>query len=188
MSSWSYIVLLGSVVAVLASLMPKRADRQQGGGSVKDFQESLEHYMGQIEQENRELLAHFSQIHKEHDREQAELKARINQLEEQYAAAEAKFNAVLDTFHKQLERIQARSDAEWTGKSEVKSSENEPVQDTGNADQSHQAMQIKQRYSEVFELQSQGKSADYIAKKLSMNKGELQLILQLARQEETLRA
>jgi DNA-binding NarL/FixJ family response regulator len=49
-------------------------------------------------------------------------------------------------------------------------------------------MNIRERYKEVFDLQRQGKSMDYIAKKMSMNKGELQLILQLAKQEESLHA
>ncbi len=45
-------------------------------------------------------------------------------------------------------------------------------------------MNIKQRYAELFELYELGKSMDFIAKKLGMNKGEISLILLLAKQEE----
>ncbi|WP_042160514.1 DUF6115 domain-containing protein [Paenibacillus gorillae] len=47
---------------------------------------------------------------------------------------------------------------------------------------------IQSRYAELLELYSQGKSIELIAKKLGMNKGEVQLILQLAKQEEGARA
>jgi hypothetical protein len=43
---------------------------------------------------------------------------------------------------------------------------------------------IRERYAELFQLYDQNKSIDYIARKLGMNKGEVGLILELARQEE----
>ena len=43
---------------------------------------------------------------------------------------------------------------------------------------------IKARYKELFDLYDSGKSIEYIAKKLGRNKGEVQLILGLAKQEE----
>ena len=48
-------------------------------------------------------------------------------------------------------------------------------------------LSMKSRYSELFTLHDQGKSVEAIAKKLSMNKGEVSLILQLSRQEERTR-
>jgi DNA-directed RNA polymerase specialized sigma24 family protein len=49
-------------------------------------------------------------------------------------------------------------------------------------------MNIRDRYANVFQLYDQGKSTDYIAKKLDMNKGEVMLIIQLAKQEGQARA
>jgi len=46
------------------------------------------------------------------------------------------------------------------------------------------ASTVKSRYKEVFDLHDSGKSIEYIAKKLGKNKGEVQLILGLAKQEE----
>ncbi|MBW7461685.1 hypothetical protein K0U00_47285, partial [Paenibacillus sepulcri] len=46
---------------------------------------------------------------------------------------------------------------------------------------------IRSRYLELFELHDGGKSVDSIARKLAMNKGEVQLILQLSKQEEAAR-
>ncbi|WP_426447053.1 hypothetical protein ACP26L_24030 [Paenibacillus sp. S-38] len=43
---------------------------------------------------------------------------------------------------------------------------------------------IRERYEELFRMYEQGKSTDAIAKKLGLNKGEIHLILQLAKQEE----
>ncbi|MNG03181.1 hypothetical protein D3C84_862490 [compost metagenome] len=43
---------------------------------------------------------------------------------------------------------------------------------------------IRDRYVELFELYDQGKSIEAVARKLGMNKGEIQLIIQLAKQEE----
>jgi hypothetical protein len=43
---------------------------------------------------------------------------------------------------------------------------------------------VRARYAELFQLHEQNKSVEHIAKKLNMNKGEVQLILQLAKQEE----
>jgi DNA-binding NarL/FixJ family response regulator len=42
---------------------------------------------------------------------------------------------------------------------------------------------IQSRYADLFGLYNQGKSIEMISKKLGMNKGEVQLVLQLAKQE-----
>jgi DNA-directed RNA polymerase specialized sigma24 family protein len=47
---------------------------------------------------------------------------------------------------------------------------------------------IHARYSELFMLYEQGKSIEMISKKLGMNKGEVQLIIQLAKQEAAVHA
>jgi hypothetical protein len=51
-----------------------------------------------------------------------------------------------------------------------------------------EGMNIRYRYMELFALEKQGKSIDHIAKKLGMNKGEVMLIIQLAKQEDRTRA
>jgi len=47
---------------------------------------------------------------------------------------------------------------------------------------------IRSRYPELFAWHDAGKSVEYIAKKTGMNKGEVMLILQLAKREEQHRA
>ncbi|MNJ40883.1 hypothetical protein D3C77_357880 [compost metagenome] len=42
-----------------------------------------------------------------------------------------------------------------------------------------------ERYPELFELYDQGKSIDMIAKAVGIQRGEVQLILQLAKKEES---
>lgn len=46
---------------------------------------------------------------------------------------------------------------------------------------------ISERYRSVLDLHRSGKSVEYIAKKTGMNKGEVQLVLTLAKREEALR-
>jgi hypothetical protein len=46
------------------------------------------------------------------------------------------------------------------------------------------SLNMKSRYAELFSLHDQGKSVEFIAKKLDMNKGEVNLIIQLSKQEE----
>lgn len=50
-----------------------------------------------------------------------------------------------------------------------------------------EASSIRNRYADLFEMYQAGKSIDAIAKKLGRNKGEIQLILQLSKQEEAAR-
>jgi len=55
---------------------------------------------------------------------------------------------------------------------------------SGAAGYSRFANTVRARYKELFDLHDSGKSIEYIAKKLGKNKGEVQLIIGLARQEE----
>ena len=59
-----------------------------------------------------------------------------------------------------------------------------PEPETPQAQPESFASGMKLRYAELFRLHEQGKGVETIAKKLGMNKGEVNLILQLARQEE----
>jgi len=52
--------------------------------------------------------------------------------------------------------------------------------------QSEPVNSIKTRYPKLFELDEQGKSIDSIAKLTGLQRGEVQLILQLAKQEESM--
>lgn len=45
--------------------------------------------------------------------------------------------------------------------------------------------QVRDRYPELFELYGKGKSIDMIAKTMGLQRGEVQLILQLAKKEES---
>jgi DNA-binding NarL/FixJ family response regulator len=56
------------------------------------------------------------------------------------------------------------------------------------SNEAKQLNKIQVRYSELFQLYGQGKSIEVISKKLGMNKGEVQLIIQLAKQEEAAHA
>ncbi|MNP20313.1 hypothetical protein D3C76_1128800 [compost metagenome] len=77
-------------------------------------------------------------------------------------------------------------DAIATAKAEIESITAE-VTDLSELEQSdiksEPVNSIKHRYAEVFELHEQGKSIDVIGKLVGLQRGEIQLILQLAKQE-----
>ena len=56
---------------------------------------------------------------------------------------------------------------------------------TSEAEPAPPVHSIKSRYAELFDLYEQGKSIDMIAKTTGLQRGEVQLIIQLAKQEES---
>ena len=56
---------------------------------------------------------------------------------------------------------------------------------SSEADHAPPVHSIKSRYAELFDLYEQGKSIDMIAKSTGLQRGEVQLIIQLAKQEES---
>ncbi|ANE47564.1 hypothetical protein SY83_16175 [Paenibacillus swuensis] len=193
MNSWAYIALLGSVVAVFASMMPRRSHVQDQGATMKEFDESLGHFMGEMEQENKELLSLLAALKNNQASDHQRLLHRVEQLEKENAGLSAKVSLLSETLQAwKAPRAYAdepaaaetlmHSDLNLEQSPEIHS-ENEQA-----ALLSASSMNIKERYHEVFRLYEQGKSTEYIARTLSMNKGELQLILQLGQQEASMRA
>lgn len=168
--------MVGAVIAVYAFLLPKKTN--DSGNVVKAVEESIELFMSEMEQENEELIRLIASMKKEQEQHNAKLFLSINQLENHNAELEVRLMQA-------IERIQSM---------EANFSPSIPVVNDGSVSSVKDdkpellTLNIRERYKEIFELQSQGKAMDYIAKKMSMNKGELQLIFQLAKQEDQLRA
>lgn len=199
-SPWIYIVVIGLVLIVYSRFLPKTA--ASGQPQLKqEVEETIGHFAAEIEAENRELVQLISAMRKEHEAQTSTLAKRIDTLEKQVADYAA-----------QLQQLAAAAPSGDT--SRVPKEEGEPRQAQEHEAQHRQAvppqpvareereadaaaaldavavplMNIKARYPELFRLYEQGKSVDAIAKKLEMNKGEVSLILQLARQEERVNA
>jgi DNA-binding NarL/FixJ family response regulator len=160
-----YIVLLGLVCIVISFFAPRSASSDKVN-MVKEIENTMEHFVNEIEEENEQLLQSVAQIKNEHELQMSRLNAKIDQMEKQnYDLSQEIKSIVLSKFQQQPLLVQQPD--------MVIPEKTIPA-----------AMQMKQRYSELFQLHEQGKSVEYIAKKLGLNKGEVQLIIQLAKQEE----
>ncbi|SFE16983.1 hypothetical protein SAMN04487969_101440 [Paenibacillus algorifonticola] len=184
MSNWQYIVLLGAVVVVFGLLLPRRK-QPVAAQAVNNMEVSLEQFMENMEQDNRELTALIVQS-------QEEARAKARRGEERLAELERKYSAMEQLFEQQKTTAVlvpaaqvplVKVDAPITPASAVFQKEPEELEEP--APPAKQT--IQQRYPDLFDFHQQGKSIEAIAKKMNMNKGEVQLILQLAKQEESAR-
>lgn len=191
MEPWHYIVLLGLVLVVYAAIVPNRKRSGNHPNVMAEIEQTMKQFSDELEEENRQLLGLVSDMKKEHDLHTAKLQGRIEALERQNREVGEQLRllqaerarpepeaAAAET----LLRVAAPSDAATAESSAA----GDPSADTKQ--QPNEPMKIRERYADVFHLYDKGESTEYIAKKLEMNKGEVMLIIQLAKQEEQARA
>lgn len=193
MEPWVYIVLLGAVAIVYALRLPARAKEESGDKqSLKETEAALELYMADIERENDKMLQLVSSIKQQSQNNRTALQDEINNLREE--VAELQKNSML---------LEARLASEEKGLLQLTASYAKDSSSTRSADgkltgtaadgglqdppelKPKPVSSIKLRYPRLFELHEQGKSIDSIAKTAGLQRGEVQLILQLAKQEES---
>ncbi|WP_042199193.1 hypothetical protein [Paenibacillus camerounensis] len=186
MQPWIYIVLVGAVAIVYALILPAR--RKEEGAekqSLKDTEAALELYMADLERENSEMLQLVSSIKTQSQSTKAALQEEISVLRDQIA-----------DLHKSTALLDARLTAEEKGLLQLTAIARDNAVRPAAADTSASLVaapepkakpvsSIKLRYPRLFELHEQGKSIDSIAKTAGLQRGEVQLILQLAKQEES---
>ncbi|MFC4811261.1 DUF6115 domain-containing protein [Paenibacillus sp. GCM10023250] len=207
MEPWQTIMLLGGFAIVCAAVLPRR--KNAGGGApggtedrdraMRGMETALEQFMENMEADDREIADLVGKSAQEARAMAAERDERIDRLEARCAELAAELT--------ELQRLQA-SNKTAPALYNVRTQQEEPVapaaeqpasaerhqrEETRLAvngagpDEDAQSDSIRGRYSELFELHSAGKSVEAIAKKLGRHKGEVQLILQLAKQEEAAR-
>lgn len=211
---WVYIVLLGLAALVYALFIPERKAAAQAKTSANhELEATLEQYMSDIEQENSELIDLVSQMKQDFVSKQlaqqeqiTELRQRVIEVElasrEQTSAAGGTSTSASALNEVGLDPVQETPDVVV---SEVALSElsdaaiqtaaamtvaEEIVQDSAESiiepEQGSQVPElVRDRYPQLFELYSSGKSIDSITKTLGIPRGEVQLILQLAKREES---
>lgn len=204
---WFYIVLLGVAALLYAFMIPARNDsskREQGGR--EDVEATLEQYLAEIEKENDELIELVSQMKQDFAGKQLsqqeqllELRQRLNEVELVSRENGVKLG--------ELERNVNNASSGLVGNSSIQPEqvngvltthsafvgvqdeaapaleqieENEPVEE----EELQENPTVRERYAELFELYAQGKSLDMIAKAAGIQRGEVQLILQLAKKED----
>jgi hypothetical protein len=195
MQPWLNVVLVGAVVIVVAFLMPKKKPgSEQSSQSVRNMETALDQFMENMEKDNKQLLQLVAETQKTSKEEAQQKDQRISLLEERCGQLESLLQetvvrpAIAASSHPQPEdAIAALRETSASAPQELnadskKSDSPELHVKAKNPDSIHA------RYTELFQLYGEGKSVEAIAKRLGMNKGEVQLIIGLSKQEESAHA
>jgi hypothetical protein len=195
--------MFGAAVFGLAWMMPKTA----AGGPKQEFvsEEAYNQLLEDLEAENRELFDAVAKFKREHDETVEKLGDRIVDMERQMKKwSEQSASSTMSAEPRSenaIPLIKSAPESEMphaaqpilgdnlsnpqetapSGLNEAAATSAEPE----SVDQpAHPPTTIRARYSELLGLHDKGRSIEQIAKALGLNKGEVQLILQLARREE----
>ncbi|WP_027090843.1 DUF6115 domain-containing protein [Cohnella thermotolerans] len=201
MEPWVTLVLTGVAIAGYGWLLPKSGAKASADGSALRGEEAYDRLLEDLEAENRELLDAVAIFKKEQEEKVGLLSRRIRELEMQMAERPDR-GSPADAPPRSAAQppSQAPSDpaAVAAPPAAGEAADSTPVpgseagEEAGPAARSEEALAaadtIGSRYAELLDLHRRGRSIEQIAKTLGMNKGEVQLILQLARREEMQRA
>ncbi|MFB0841163.1 hypothetical protein [Paenibacillus oleatilyticus] len=189
---WVYIVLVGLLIVVYAKIIPRKSEgaAKPDGAIVKEMEQAMDHLAMELEEQNKALIELFSGTKHTYEEHTAKLTSRVETLEKQCQELRHELGRL--TFSEEQRRLSLQADASKPGEAlgasagaAVSPAYTEPAAPDKQTEAANKApMNMKERYGELFGLYESGKSTDYIAKKLGMNKGEISLILQLAKQEE----
>jgi len=182
-----YIVLLGAVVIVGAFVMPrKKQDTALPSQSMQNMETALEQFMENMEKDNDDLVLLVRNAQQESkldaDRKEqriVELERKCEQLTEQLQKSISESIAYVRPMETPLPAVSLNSNEQLVKDAPIVE---HIIEETVRMNK------IQDRYKELFTLYEQGKSIEAISKKLGMNKGEVQLIIQLAKQEESVHA
>ncbi|WP_141500752.1 DUF6115 domain-containing protein [Paenibacillus luteus] len=177
-----YIVLLGAVVIVGAFVIPrKKQEAVVPPQSMQNMETALEQFMENMEKDNEELVSLVRMAQQESKSDSERKEQRISELEKKCERLteqlqESRSISVSST-NQAMPHSETPSFLISTPESDI-AKYAEPLQEEVPKKET-----IHRRYPDLFLLYEQGKSIEMISKKLGMNKGEVQLIIQLAKQE-----
>ncbi|CAG7602753.1 hypothetical protein PAESOLCIP111_00535 [Paenibacillus solanacearum] len=192
---WVYIVLFGLLLIVYAKIMPKngapaaRRDEQM----LTEVEATMDHFAAELEEQNKALIQMFGDTRKEYEQYSTMLASRVEMLEKQNERLQGELGRI-GVLQEQLQHrggvLEVQPEARGTGRSESAGQAAALLtaawseQESAAAEPPEAPLHIRDRYRELLQLYEQGRSTEFIARKLNMNKGEVSLILQLAKQEE----
>ncbi|SDC87123.1 hypothetical protein SAMN02799630_01571 [Paenibacillus sp. UNCCL117] len=208
---WVYVVLFGLVLIVYARLLPREPKPgKDNPGMIKEVESAMDHFAVELEEQNKAIVQLFTDTKKDYETHSAMLSGRVELLEKQNRQLQSELSRV-GFVTEQIQKLQTgppgtppevriapdgqRRLAEAPEVDFVRQGAAnplpapEPPEDAAgkpepDGERAPAPMSIRNRYAELFLLHDHGKSIESIAKKLGMNKGEVALILQLAKQEE----
>lgn len=194
MEPWQYIVLVGAVVVVGAFVMPrKKPEREEAPQTVRNMETALDQFMENMEKDNEHLIKMIAESQQtakleadSKDKRIATLEERCGQLEKLLQESLVRpAEASLQSEQPGVNSVRTGM-AEQTMRFDAHQAESNVAPERAEANQEPKSKSIHDRYSELFRLYREGKSIEAIAKKLGMNKGEVQLIIGLSKQEGSL--
>lgn len=188
---WVIIALLGAVVFIFAFIQSRSSKSvSEQPDVVREMEETFEQFAKELEEDNRQLMNHLSELKGQYELQNRGLQERIDKLEGELKKAELPaaqpVSRVVVSRLKPMGVQSAKSLEAYSPSHDSPSPSKVPYQEA-SIQEEVSSPRISERYQQIFELYGQGKSIEYIAKKMEMNKGEVQLILTLAEQEEALR-
>jgi len=178
MQLWGYVALLGAFILVLSWTLPRRKEEQPPAQATANMEIALEQFMENMESDNRELVELVKRSQMDNAEQLAIRERRIIDLEHRCAELESRLEKVV--VQPVIGQMQTAAHVTVDTAAAQSLTAAEDVQAPHDT--------IRTRYTELFKLYDSGKSMDAVARKLNMNKGEVQLIIQLAKQEEGVRA
>lgn len=173
MEHWLTIVLIGAGIIVYTSIFNRNDHNSKNNKLLASMEQSFEHFAMELEEDNNRLLEHVLVLKEQFDEKNAALAEKIQALEKQLEQHQTQLEGQKDAAPQAAQ--QAAQQASIIYKP--------PAVRQPEKSQSNK-LDIRQRYEQLFALHDAGKSIDYIAKACEINKGEVQLILQLGKQEE----
>ncbi|MCR8642163.1 hypothetical protein NV379_05775 [Paenibacillus sp. N1-5-1-14] len=180
-----YVILLGLVIVVFTQFfMRKDSKKSKASGSMDEFEKSVGMFAAELEEQNEALVKLFADSKRESDLKLAHLAGKLELMEKHnHELAQELSHLKLVLNERRFEASIAPTIVMESQRQVVASVEVVPE----SIPEPEADPLIKARYPDIFELYEQGKSVEYIAKKLGKNKGEVNLILMLSRQEEAAR-
>jgi hypothetical protein len=191
MEAWQTIMMLGAVAIVCAAVLPRKAvsnnDPTQSSQTVRNMETALESFMENMESENRQMVEMVTKSQQETQTQAVNREKRISELEKRCADLEAVLTEQAKGAARSIVSEHAAASPLTANSEQQALASTSIVSKTANVEEPAPTIEestIRSRYSDLFEMYSHGKSIEAIAKKLGINKGEVQLILQLSKQEE----
>lgn len=195
MAPWIIIVILGACAIAYALIMPRKDKAQESSHQlVQEMESTLEHYMTEIEQDNDALIQRVAELKGEAAATDQRMMSQLQELQQRLDQLEREKTRMPEPDQSPAMIINARQNAEGLQAQglldSVKAEADQQAAATSDMQVEQESQEprresIKDRYTELFRLHDEGKSMDAIAKQTGIQLGEVQLILQLAEQEES---
>ncbi|MBU5350981.1 hypothetical protein ACN9MH_11075 [Paenibacillus silvae] len=195
MAPWIIIVILGACAIAYALIMPRKDKAQESSHQlVQEMESTLEHYMTEIEQDNDALIQRVAELKGEAAATDQRMMSQLQELQQRLDQLEREKTRMPEPDQSPAMIINARQTAEGLQAQglldSVKAEADQQAAATSDLQVEQESQEprresIKDRYTELFRLHDEGKSMDAIAKQTGIQLGEVQLILQLAEQEES---